>query len=331
MKNNVERIESSASENSNLKIVNDDDSITPKIYQAIYHQITGRTEKISRTYDDNLLIDFDEIEELHNKILQIKDVHQILASNEIISIFYDNDRKEDFTSFERFRKYNATTTKPTINLILKYNFSILLHDIPNPQEYVVTVKLTSRLAAIEALNEKTPHFISRGLLAFFSSNVAEIHIEYADYVVARTFTESFDEWVSGCNSTPKNKLLTFFQTYSHYIPKLIKLIIALLCIYSYLTAIDLLPENFTRDWGRLFILSFTSFYVIIQVSFLFGRKIEIYIDSLYQDSYLNLNKGDKKLISNSKIKRNKIFKNIFLNACLTILLGIISSKLSIYF
>lgn len=331
MQNNVERIENNIPENGNLQIANGDDSITPKIYQAIYHQITGRTEKVSKSYDDNLLIDFEGIEKLHNKILQIKDVHQILASNEVISIFYDNERKEDFTSFERFRKYNSTTTKPTINLILKYNFSILLSGVSSPQEYIVTVKLTSRLAAMETLSKKTPNFISRGLLAFFSSNVAEIHVEYADYVVARTFTESFDEWISGCNSIPKNNFLIFFQTYSHYIPKIVKLIIALICIYSYLIVTNLLPDTFTRDWGRLFILSFTSFYIIIQLSFLFGRKIEIYIDSLYQDSYLDLNKGDKRLINNSRIKRNKIFRNIFYQIVLTVILGIISSKLSIYF
>lgn len=46
--------------------VGDGESCVPvKVYQDVYHQVTGRTEEIRKRYSDNLLIDFSELEQLH--------------------------------------------------------------------------------------------------------------------------------------------------------------------------------------------------------------------------------------------------------------------------
>ena len=97
--------------NGNGEVVRVGESRSPvslKVYQDIYHQVTGRTEQIRKRYSENLLVDFGELEQLNNKIFQLCDVHNVIASNESISVFYDKERKEQFTSFERFRKYNLS-------------------------------------------------------------------------------------------------------------------------------------------------------------------------------------------------------------------------------
>ena len=73
MSGNVERIDNSADNQPTLEIGGRGNLISPKVYQSIYNQITGRTEKTSQTYDDNILVGFDELKQLHVKILQIKD------------------------------------------------------------------------------------------------------------------------------------------------------------------------------------------------------------------------------------------------------------------
>jgi hypothetical protein len=137
-----EIIEHSDSGNGTVVRVGESQSpVSVKVYQDIYHQITGRTEQVRKRYSENILLDFSELEQMHHKVMQLCDIHNIVAKNETISVFHDKERKEQFTSFERFRAYNANTTSPTVNIVLKYNFSIIPAGLERPQEYVVSIQL----------------------------------------------------------------------------------------------------------------------------------------------------------------------------------------------
>jgi hypothetical protein len=238
-----------------ISIGNEQASISLKVYQDIYHQITGRTEQIRQRYTDNILLDFSEIEQLHFKVMQLCEVHTVIAKNEVISVFHEKERKEQFTSFERFKTYNSNTTKPTVNIVLRYNFSILLPDRRQPQEYIVTVRLTSRVAMLHAMEDEVPSFMRGRFLGLATMHTAEVSVEYADYVVARSFLEAFDEWIEGCQSTPKNKLLEFAQEYSHLIPKTLQLGLAAIVIYFCIQESPaFLSSGAPEDWGRFFIV-----------------------------------------------------------------------------
>lgn len=303
--------------------------ISLKVYQDIYHQITGRTEQIRQRYTNNILLDFSEIEQLHFKIMQLCDIHTVIASNEVISVFHEKERKEQFTSFERFKAYNSNATKPTVNVVLRYNFSILLPDRKQPQEYIVTVRLTSRVAMLHSMEEDIPPFMRGRIVALSTMHTAEVSVEYADYVVARSFLEAFDEWIDGCNSKPKSKLVDFSQEYSHLIPKLLQLLMAGVLIYFCLKAYtDFVSDGLPGDWGRFFIVFGAAFYFVTSISISAGRLIEKSLDGIHQISYLKLNKGDEKLI-NKFSDRNKSTFWRFMGGCvLTLLLGVVSSKLS---
>lgn len=104
-------------------------------YQNIYHQITGRMEEIEKTYSDNTVIDFSDIQQIHLRICQVLDIHNVIGRTEVISIFHIKDRKEEFTSFERFTLYNANSVNPTIAVIMRYNFFNFI------AKYIKTTKL----------------------------------------------------------------------------------------------------------------------------------------------------------------------------------------------
>lgn len=331
MSGNVERIDNSADNQPTLEIGGRGNLISPKVYQSIYNQITGRTEKTSQTYDDNILVGFDELKQLHVKILQIKDIHKVLAQNETISLFFSGERKEVFTSFERFEKYNSSNVKPTKSLQLKYNFSLLLPETATPQEYVVTIKLVSRFAAIHAFEEKKNRLFPPQLVNMLVSNTAEISIEYVDFLVTKHYFQTFDEWIKGCPCQPESKLTSWLQTVSHYMPKVIQLIIITSCLYYYNVYISTLSESFNHDWGRFFLYSLVSFFILMKIAHIVGEKIELYIDSFRQDSYLNLNNGDKKLIQDFSSRKKTTYMKIMFQLLLTVVLGIISSRLSLLF
>ena len=305
-------------------------SVSAKVYQDIYHQVTGRTEQIRKRYSQNLLIEFSEIEQLHHKIMQLCDVHNIVANNEVVSVFHEKERKDQFTSFERFKAYNSNTSSPSVNLVLKYNFSIIPAGLNRPQEYVVNIRLSSRVAIINQMEADAPSFMKGRMLRFLTENTAEVTVDYVDYVIARGFLESFDEWVRGCKTEQENSWLLFLKQWSHFIPELVKFFVATVIIFY---AFSSVPDFFTNSpdpqvWARFFIVFGGSFYLMMIMVGRSGSIVENALNSFSTISYLNLNKGDQKLIDDFKRRKNKIFLKFVFGCVITVLLGFMSSQLA---
>lgn len=303
--------------------------VSLKVYQDIYHHLTGRTEQIRKRYTENLLIDFSELEQLHHKVMQLCDVHRIVAKNETISVFHEKERKEQFTSFERFRAYNANTSSPTVSVVLKYNFSIIPAGLERSQEYIVTIRLTSIVGVLNQMEADAPAFMRGRFSRFMAGGAAEVTIDYADYVIARGFLEAFDEWVSGCKATPKSPSLNFLRRNSHYIPSITQLLVVAIVIAFGLQAV---PTFFTTQttsatWARFFIIYSGGAYVLLNLVQITAGLIEQAIDTFPEMSYLNLNKGDVKLINEAKLEKPKAYLRLFLGCFGSIALGIISAKL----
>lgn len=303
--------------------------VSLKIYQDIYHQVTGRTEQIRKRYTQSLLLEFAELEQLHHKVMQLCDVHRIVARNEVVSVFHEKERKEQFTSFKRFRAYNSNTSSPTVSVVFKYNFSITPAGLQRPQEYIITIRLTSRVAVLNQMEADAPSFMRGRFFGFMGGGTAEITIEYADYVIARGFLEAFDEWVSGCKTTPKSPALTFLRNHSHNIPTFAQLLVAAIVI---LFAIQAIPTYFTQQatpatWARFLVVFSGGAYILITLVHLLASFIEHAIDTFPELSYLSLNKGDEKLIEQAKQEKPRAYLRLILGSIGTIVLGIVSAKL----
>lgn len=327
-----ELIEHSDNGDGNIEVIRVGDAGSPvslKVYQDVYHQITGRTEQIRKRYSDHLLVEFSEIEQLHIKIQQLCDVHKIVACNEVISIFHEKERKEQFTSFARFRAYNANAASPTVNLVLKYNFSIVPAGLDRPQEYAVSIRLTSRVAMLKQIEDEAPPFVRGRLAGFVALNTAEVTIDYADYVIARGFLEAFDEWIRGCNKTPPISWLNPFRKWSEYIPSSAKLIVgALITWFAFLSIPTYFGPSTQPDiWARFFVVYAGGALILVPLIGAIGSLIEEAIDSYPVLSYLKLNKGDTNLIEDFGSRRNAVLRKLTISSVFTVLLGIVSAKL----
>jgi len=325
-------IEHSDNGNSpSVRVGEGESQVSVKVYQDVYHQVTGRTEQIRKRYTENILVEFSEIEQLHYKVMQLSDVHNVVAHNEVVSVFHEKERKEQFTSFERFRAYNANASSPSVNLVLKYNFSIIPAGLDRPQEYAITIRLTSRVAIIKQIEIDKPPFMDGSMLSMLAANTAEINIDYTDYIIARGFLEAFDEWIHGCKSTPDIALVSFLKQYSHFLPGTLKgIVVPVLIIFFSLKAV---PDVFVKHalpelWARFFIIFFGSFYLLTNLMGISGRMIENAIDGHLLLSYLKLNKGDNKIIEESGRRNRFVFLKFFMGCVLTVVLGYISSKLA---
>ncbi|WP_406625926.1 hypothetical protein [Acidovorax sp. SDU_ACID1] len=303
--------------------------VSLKVYQDIYHQVTGRTEQIRKRYTDNILVDFSDLEQLHHKIAQLCDVHHVVAQNETISVFHDKERKELFTSFERFRAYNGNATSPSVNVVFRYNFSIIPAGLERPQEYVISVRLTSRVAAVKQIEDEAPPFMRGRFFGYMAGSVAEVTVDYADYVVARGFLEAFDEWISGCKATPKSKALQALRHHSHRIPEIAQLaVVAVIVIFALQAIPAVFGDNSSpATVARFFVIFSGGSYIIATLVKASAEFVEEAIDTYPELSYLKLNKGDEKLIEEASSTKQRAWFRLIFGCIGSIVLGIISSKL----
>ena len=304
--------------------------ISLKTYQDIYHQITGKTEEIRKTYKDSICLEYSDIQQLHTKITQLLDVYNVVALNESITIYYEKERKEQFSSFEKFGAFNASGTSPVSNVVIKYNISIIPANLKRPQEYSLTIRLSSRVSQLREIREDAPSFMPPQIIATLISETVEIRVEYADYVIARGFIESFDEWMKGCNKTPENPYIKWSQKYSHFIPPLGKIIILLLYGFYIYSAIDpiLGKEATLIVFAKYLVLSAIIFSLAINIGNVAFKLIERTIDTYSEISWIKLNKGDEVAINECSTSQLKNISLLIASTLGAIAIGVISSQIS---
>lgn len=302
-----------------------------KMYQEAYHHITGKTEKISFKSSADLLINFDEMSQIHHKISQLCDVHNIIAQSESITVFHAKERKEQFTSFERFSLYNKSISSPTLTVLMEYNFSILPVGSSSPQQYKVTIRLNSRVALMKQMKEEAPPFMRSRLFGFVYGSTAEISVEYSDYVVARSFVEATQEWIEVCNkSKSKLKILQVMQGMSHLFPGVVSFTNGVLITYFFIKNVPaILNVNSSYfeilQYGMLF---FASFMLTSKIATFLGGAIESSIDRYTPLSYLLLNKGDERVIEDYKREKSGNIWSFAASIISTVFLGVVSSLIA---
>ncbi|EFB1887630.1 hypothetical protein HEK62_005825 [Escherichia coli] len=300
-----------------------------RIYQQIYQHITGTTETIRQRTSENLLINIDEIRSVHQKINQLCDVHNIISKNETVTILHSKDRKEQFTSFDKFAMSSSAGSSPTISVILKYNFAILSTGASLPNHYEVTVKLASRIAMQKEMEEDAPPFIRGRFVAFMLTSSAEIVVEYADYVVARGFIEAFKEWVEGCQRvTNKIPLIQQAQRISYLIPLIMRFSFSILILsYALYNVGEYIDIGDKERLVKFLMLFLGAFSIIPLLAEHLGEGLERLIDGYTPASYIVLNKGDERLYGEYKKKRKKSILRVVVNIVSTVVLGIVSARL----
>lgn len=309
-----------------LHVGDNNQPVSFKTYQDIYHQITGRTEQIRKRYSDHLLLGFSEIEQLHYKITQLCDVHHVVARNESVTVFLDKERKEQFSSFESFRsRYNASATTPCVSVVMKYDFALTPSGLPKPQRYSVTARLTSRVAALKQAEEDVPPFIRSRVANFITNNTAEVTVEYADYVVARGFTEAFDEWVRGCPATPPRGWVERLQRCSHWFSPVLRAALAsFAALFATQAAGAYLQDAGFAEAARFGVIFAAGAYLLVLAAGTLGRLMEDTIDSYPMLSYLRLNRGDDRLIEEFRQRRRGIVWRTVGGGLATVGLGVLS-------
>jgi hypothetical protein len=300
--------------------------------QGIYNELTGKSEAVSKSYNKPIQIDFANIEQLDRKITQVCEQYNIVSSNCSATIFYVDDTREQFSSFDRFRLHNTGSASPVESVLLKYNFLVLLPKTKKPQPYTVSIRLASRVAIVKKMLSDfygPPPQIFR----LMGNRIAVVEIEYIDYLVARNFLNLIDEWFKVLPTAKESKIFRFLQSNSHQIPKIARFCTAMIVGFIIL---KLLPKYVSSELVDL--LSFGSFLgysllVVYAATTLAGwaaQFIESSVDSYTELSYLKLTNGDEiEIVDATSNNRDSIIKAV-LAFLFTIFISVLTNIISNY-
>lgn len=276
------------------------------LYFKIHQKVNPKSEEISKSYKNNILVDFCDIEELHQKIVQsIRSAKPQRGSIIMhVMVSHHEGEAERFKSFEDFKNHNITSPNPTSEVALMYQFSIHDPDSGEIENYKVAANVKSRVGELYQLEQEAPAFISSAIISSMVTTTARIKVEYSDYVKARHFVAMFDEWIKGCDESKEIKFIAPLKRISHLISRFGHLIIIALLGFFVSQSIDI--GSVGADEVIQFIVLYGSvFFVISSFAELCFKKLEHSIDSYLALSYLKINKGDSKLIKSFKDRNKK--------------------------
>lgn len=193
------------SESGGAKLVISGEDIPFGAYQAIYHSLTKKVEKRTKTYREAYTISFADIQNLHQRLVQVTKQFNIKSSRCQVTHQLKDDTSREHSSFERFRLSDCSIRSCTAKINYEFDFLVVLPpEVPEAaeiaQRYRVNVLIDQDF--VETDNLDMPYFM-RGVV--FGRNI-QASIEFSDYSVSQTLAATVDGWT---DSLPKRTLPGF--------------------------------------------------------------------------------------------------------------------------
>ncbi|WP_433951200.1 hypothetical protein [Brevundimonas bullata] len=177
-----------------------DEQIPFDAYQAIYHKLTGRVEKLNRLYKDAYVITKDDIKQLHLRLHQLVRPWKPRGSRVQISHSLKEGHGAVYSSMDKFDICDVSNTACSQDLTYEFDFLLVVpNDVKEAQDIAQRYKVEVNIRQQFPDNDdvRLPYFIRQ--LGHIGSTSTKI--EYADYAVA----QSIDACISGWIDTLKSK------------------------------------------------------------------------------------------------------------------------------
>ena len=278
--------------------------------QQIYAELTGKAESLSKYYDDPIRVGYDDIEQLHHRILQTWEQYNVVSSNCTFTFYYLKNTKDQFNSFERLKLQISSGADPVESALIKYDVLLILPNVTKPQNYSISVRLVSRLALEKRMRE-IPFTFPR-FIRMMANHTGSLEFTYVDYSVARAFVATIDEWFQTIPRSNENKIMKALQNYSHWIPRLVRLVTVAVSVGGMSEIMPHFIHEKDSDFLHFGLFSMWAGLAVYAAYLLAGwsaRFAEISVDSWTNVSYIKLNRADELEVAKSKeANRNHILK-----------------------
>jgi hypothetical protein len=306
-------------------------AVSLQTLQSIYNELTGKTEQVGKSYNKSFQVEFSDLEQLNLKIIQSCEQYNIVAMNVSASVFYLDDTRDQFSSFERFKLHNAGTSSQVESVLLRYNILIVLPKTKATQAYTISVRVASRTAISKKMAREF-HGAIPAIFKLMGNRVAVVEIEYVDYMLARNFLNIIDGWFGGLKVAKPIPFLDWLQARSHQFPGYFAFFATIISASLLIFALPNLISE-TSDLERFVYLAGLGFLIVYTVNFISrqgGIFAENALDRYSELSYLKLTKGDERAIEDAKNENKSSLLRTGFALLVPILTSVIAKVLSIY-
>ena len=177
------------------------------VMQVLYHEITGKTETLSKSFKKPSKVTKNDIEQLSIKLHQVCGQFSVIGENCTYTVGHVNSMTQKFSSLEKFNQYDESIPFAIDNITVE--FSALIEVPATKKHYQYKVEVVIELYELKNKDDiQIPDFI----LSFLDFESMRISIEYVDYVVARTFLATAEEWVEGLEKIHNNRFLVWLRS-----------------------------------------------------------------------------------------------------------------------
>ena len=279
--------------------------VSIQILQNIYHEVTGKSEEVSKSYNESFRVVANDFNQLNLRISQMCEQYNVCSSNCNINVFYVNDTKDTFSSFERFQAFNAGSTSSVESVLLTYNFLLILPKLQQPQSYTISIRVASPIAIQRKMNENIFE-MPKIFRLMGGPRTAVVNIKYVDYAVARTLLNVIDEWFMALPQSKSGAVWNFIRKRTEWIPLLTKYVagvgvaaLAVIVAPHYLSA-----KSTLLDLAQFLTVAFVCIFGAYKFAFHFGRAAEDSIDDWNDLAYVCITDGDRNEVELAK-SRNR--------------------------
>lgn len=179
-------------------------------YQAIYHKLTSKVEKLHEVFPDAYEVAVEDIIQLNERLIQSIKQYPVKSSNSSCSISLREHERMDSSSIEKFRTLNFTTNKPTAAINYRFDFFTELPVEIEAAENIVQrfdVSVIVDQDFVEEDEDSIPLFIKT---MSYGSNI-RLKIEYSDYSVGRNLQVTIQDWVKNLTTRKVSPVFSFLN------------------------------------------------------------------------------------------------------------------------
>ena len=198
-----------ASENNVGHLIIPQDKVPAAAYQAIYHKLTSKIEKLHEVFDEAYEIEVRDIAQLDSMLCQIIRQYPTESQSSKCAISFRKDERIEVSSIEKFRLLNLTTNKPTEAIEYTFDFyTILPVEIKEAEDIVQRFKVTLKVDQdfVEE-GDDMPFYV----VGMMSGKNIRMTIEYSDYAVGRTLQTCVQDWVDALPSKRVPLVIKFLE------------------------------------------------------------------------------------------------------------------------
>ena len=165
-----------------------------QVFQDIYNSLTGKTERIVRTYFNQYHTRLSDFEDLHHRISQMMEQYDCKLSNIAITVRYSNSRSERHSSFERFKMQAPGRNSCVETIEFEYGFLIILPKTREAKNYKLEIFLVSGVGLEDRLRKLHADRTEMLIMRSMGRVTGRIDVDYIDLAVGRNIESQVDEW-----------------------------------------------------------------------------------------------------------------------------------------